>query len=645
MNYGNLAYYILGEVITCILSLILCCNIFVSFSLCERRHRLFMYGGISSFIASFFDILAVYCITYYQQIPVGLCTSVSTIYFLFLCTIPFVLCCYASDIAYSYRHINPFINYINVAIYTVYIVLVLLNIKTGWIFRYDPVEGYIRGPLKYMTYILTVFYSLCTVVMVLSNRKTMARRVFVVFCIYPFISLVLIAVQFFEPKIIMTGIAGFAALFFAYITIQSDLIDFDFVTGLMTENRLKKQITSKKSSGYLYVFSIDNLNVARANMEVTQLNNLLLEIAKKMTKCFERLTFHISSSRFAGLCKSEKDVKKAAAFMADYLASLNNDINSPLPVQLDVYTAAVSFSDNATSYENLMEIINNMFSKSKNEGTRTFQICDEAVISDLNRKRAIHKILKRELNLESEQFQVCFQPIYSLKEKKFTYMEALSRLNNTELGNISPVEFVSIAEAKGLIEKLGFVAFEKVCRFISQNKDLVDAVSINFSACQMTNPNLVNNVLETIDRFGLKPSNIIMEITESIFIENFELVRENMTQLANAGIKFYLDDFGTGYSNLSNVIGLPFSTIKFDRSLVLMMEDNKKAENLFTHLISTFKGADLKILVEGVETNNQNQLVEKAGADYIQGFLYSRPLPENECLELFRNQLKNQAKK
>ncbi len=604
-----------------------------------------MYGGIASFIASFFDILAVYCITYYQQIPVGLCTSVSTVYFLFLCTIPYILCCYASDIAYSFRQINPVINYINGAVYTVYIVLVLLNLKTSWIFRYDPVQGYIRGPLKFMTYILTLYYSLCTVVMVLANRKTMAKRIFVVFCIYPFVSIILIAVQFLEPKIIMTGIAGFAALFFAYITIQSDLIDFDFVTGLMTENRLKKHITSKKNSGYLYVFSIDNLNVIRANMEVTQLNNLLLETGKKMTKCFERLSYHISSSRFAGLCMTEKDVKKAAAFMDDYVAKLNNNMDSVLPVQLDVYTAAISFSDNSTSYENLMEIINNMFSKQKNDGVRKFQICDEAVIVDFDRKRLIHKILKRELKLESKQFQVYFQPIYSLKEQRFTYMEALSRLNSTELGNISPVEFVGIAESKGLIEKLGFVSFEKVCKFISQNKDLVDAVSINFSACQMTNPNLVTNVLETIERFGLKPSNIIMEITESIFIENFELVCGNMTQLANAGIKFYLDDFGTGYSNLSNVIGLPFSTIKFDRSLVLMMEDNKKAENLFTHLISTFKGADLKILVEGVETNNQNQLVEKAGADYIQGFLYSRPLPETECLELFRNQAKNQSKK
>ena len=129
-----------------------------------------------------------------------------------------------------------------------------------------------------------------------------------------------------------------------------------------------------------------------------------------------------------------------------------------------------------------------------------------------------------------------------------------------------------------------------------------------------------------------------MEITESIFIDNYEMVMQNMLALARAGIKFYLDDFGTGYSNLTNVISLPFSTIKMDRSLVLAMEEGQKGVSLFFDLVSTFKGVGFKILVEGVETNNQNYLVERAGVDYIQGFLYSRPLPPDECVELFKRQ-------
>ena len=220
-------------------------------------------------------------------------------------------------------------------------------------------------------------------------------------------------------------------------------------------------------------------------------------------------------------------------------------------------------------------------------------------------------------------------------------MEALSRLNFTEIGNIPPAEFVEVAENRGLIEKLGNLVFEKVCRFISENKDLVPAVSVNFSVYQMVNPNIVETVNSIMKKYDVSPQNIIMEITESIFIDDFNIVLENMKKLSDLGIKFYLDDFGTGYSNLANVVMLPFSAIKIDRSLVLMTEEDKKGERFFSNILSTFKDSNLNILVEGVETSTQNQIVEQAGADYIQGFLYSRAIPEKDCVELFKNQKKS----
>ena len=179
-------------------------------------------------------------------------------------------------------------------------------------------------------------------------------------------------------------------------------------------------------------------------------------------------------------------------------------------------------------------------------------------------------------------------------------------------------------------------AFEKICKFISENKGVVNAVSVNFSVYQISSPNIVDKVLNTIEKFGLSPSNIIIEITESVFIENFELINSNIEKLANAGIKFYLDDFGTGYSNLTTVIALPFSTVKMDRSLVLTMEESNRNYKLVKNLISTFKDANLEVLVEGVETQEQNYLVKNAGADYVQGYLYSKPLSAADCIKLLK---------
>lgn len=154
----------------------------------------------------------------------------------------------------------------------------------------------------------------------------------------------------------------------------------------------------------------------------------------------------------------------------------------------------------------------------------------------------------------------------------------------------------------------------------------------------MMNPETQNFVFSTIKIYGIKPENIIMEITESIFIDDFELIRKRMEEFVKFGIIFYLDDFGTGFSNFANVIRLPFYTIKIDRSFVLMMEKDSEMLKLVKNLISTFKDSNLKILVEGVETEAQDKLVKNAGVDYIQGFLYSKPLSVTSYLELLHRQ-------
>ena len=140
---------------------------------------------------------------------------------------------------------------------------------------------------------------------------------------------------------------------------------------------------------------------------------------------------------------------------------------------------------------------------------------------------------------------------------------------------------------------------------------------------------------------GIKPQNLRLEVTESLAINDMERMKKILGEIKELGITVALDDFGTGYSNLANVVMLPFSAIKIDRSLVLMTEEDKKGERFFSNILSTFKDSNLNILVEGVETSTQNQIVEQAGADYIQGFLYSRAIPEKDCVELFKNQKKS----
>lgn len=636
MEFGISDYYTIGELIACWGAFLICVNTLLSYALYDRRQRFFLYAALSTFFASGFNILSVYNIAHFTEHSHFVCTLITSLYFFTLLVCPFIMTSYVCDFAIQNEKVKKVFNCILGFVQTSYFIFVIINSRTGWIFRFDDELGYVRGPVKNITYILSALYGLTIVTTVLIQRKKLARRIFWVFIIYPFISIFFVAIQFFFPKLLLTGVASFTSVLFAYMTIQSYTMEINIKTGLMTEARLRKRVNIQRKGGVLYVMTIENINMIQSSLDVAELNRMYLLLGEIFMNNFPRNAYILSINRLAAIGKNIDEVKAVSKRVSDNIKRLSTDINSVIPVPIETYSFAIEFSKDDNDYDSLLDLVNSMLVRAKAAQLKSLQICDESVFVERERKRYIYRILKRELTLESEQFQVWFQPIYSIKGKQFEYMEALSRLRNTELGDISPQEFVQVAESRGLIEMLGFVAFEKVCKFISENRETVKAVSINFSVYQMMNPKVVDNVLSTINRFGLSPSNIIMEITESIFIDNYELVMQHMNELARAGVKFYLDDFGTGYSNLTNVISLPFSTIKMDRSLVLAMEEGQKGVSLFFDLVSTFKGVGFKILVEGVETNNQNYLVERAGVDYIQGFLYSRPLPPDECVELLK---------
>lgn len=633
---GDLPYEVMGECVSAILSLVLLINIITSFTWSSKKERYFFIAVLGCFLSCVSDVFSVYTIAHYQLFPIIVCKLISSVYFITLVIIPFALVGYAYEVADPYREKESHFVIVIELIFSAYVIIMLINILTGWVFTFKPGIGYIRGPLKYITYIMSLFAMIVVEIIVFTHRKNMASKVFRTVVLYPVVAIAILLIQFFNPEVLCTGTASIAGLLFAYISVQDELSQYDNETGLMTEKKLEKHLQLKNASGYLYVLSIDNMNSIQCNMQIEQMNQMLLNIGRELTKRFQRYCYHISTDRFAAIGTLE-EVERYAKEISEYIRIVN-ETNPALPYPMEVYCVGVGYSEGENTYANVMEIVNNLLRKCKKEGYSELKLCDDATIQDMERKNVIFKILKRELNLESEQFQVWYQPIYSIKDKKFIYMEALSRLQHTELGNISPAEFIEVAESKGLISQLGQVAFEKICKYISDNRDTVQGVSVNFSIDQMSNPEICRQILDTLSRFKLEPSKIMMEITESLEMYDSDIVQSNMMALSSYGIKFYLDDFGTGFSNLAKVISLPFDTIKFDRSLVLLMDKSSKNYDLFKNFVNTFKTAGFKVLVEGVEDEKQRARVESVSTDYIQGFLLSKPLTGDDCLALLKSQ-------
>ena len=212
--------------------------------------------------------------------------------------------------------------------------------------------------------------------------------------------------------------------------------------------------------------------------------------------------------------------------------------------------------------------------------------------------------------------------------------EALVRWNHPKHGILAPGKFIPLAEETGLILPLGNWVLESACNQIAAWADRTETagvtVSVNISAKQLRQPNFVERVLETLETSGANPHRLELELTESMLLDDVEDIVAKMTQLKSHGLRFSLDDFGTGYSSLSYLKRLPLDQLKIDRSFVRELITDASDRAIAQAIISLSQTMGLKVIAEGVETEEQRELLVDLGCHSYQGFLFSRPVPLEE---------------
>ena len=238
--------------------------------------------------------------------------------------------------------------------------------------------------------------------------------------------------------------------------------------------------------------------------------------------------------------------------------------------------------------------------------------------------------------LKHNNFKLFYQPIWDVKRNRIVSAEGLLRLIDPELGFIGPDEFIPVAEENGTIIDLGHWVFEEACRF-ARNNDVqklgIEWIEINLSVYQLPEKDLPGRFLETAHRYDIQPSFINIEVTETAEADNNAELIERIQNLAKVGFPLSLDDYGTGYSNLTRLMTSKFKNIKLDRSLLLSAEEGEVGQAVLASTYETMNSLSFHTIQEGVETEDQKNLVIKFGAEMIQGFLFSKPIPENDFIE------------
>ncbi|MBB5408309.1 cyclic di-GMP phosphodiesterase Gmr [Paraburkholderia sp. HC6.4b] len=286
--------------------------------------------------------------------------------------------------------------------------------------------------------------------------------------------------------------------------------------------------------------------------------------------------------------------------------------------------------EHGETLESLIRSADTAMYVAKDEGKRTHRVFSP----DMNRRVAEFMWLDTNLRrgLDEGQLALHYQPKLNLATGAVQGAEALVRWNSPERGQIMPAEFIRYAEESGLIGVLGRwvmeTAAKQAARWKAAGYDL--RVAINVSARQLTDTAVVRHFTEALQHASLDPCLVDLELTESCLIENEAAAIELIKQFRQLGAQVHLDDFGTGYSSLSQLGRIPLDVIKLDRSFTGSIHADMKAQALVRSMVAVAQELDFQVVAEGIETEAEEAFMKGLGVDYVQGFLYAKPMPATE---------------
>ena len=603
-----------------------------------RNSRLFLFLLICVLVSSIMDFVSLYFSNFVSitSSTIIICAVADYLYFIFRNITPLIYLLYIVSVTDTWHILQnrKWLKLIFLLPVCVSMVLIFTNPLSHGLFYYDTRFVYHRGPFINILYCISAIYSLYGVIWLhVFRRMLKLEQVFVLASLYPFNIFALI-VQYYYPHYLIEMFMTSLSMLLAMLVIQrpEEMINPELLVGnyLGFNKDVKSAFELNKRFKLIFV-KIVNYKSLSSFLEYATTRMLLRTLCDSLKRIKTNgLNIYYLGNGLFSLNTDENDELLIASRVSDivrekftvkqYGLSLNCCICViRCPEDIENVQGLLNFSNYFYTY---LPDNGEIVELSMEKGNRTFMLRND--IDAIIKEAIVHR-----------SFMMYYQPIYSIKDRRFVSCEALIRLNDEKYGFISPEFLIKSAERNGLIMDVGDIVFDEVCSFINRLKKSgvsLDFVEINLSMAQIIQKDLVDKVLSCLNKYRLRPEDINLEITETMACAAENIVEQNMRVLNKSGISFSLDDYGVGYSNISRILSLPFDIVKIDKSLTDMFDD-EKMNGVIKHTVAMLKSIGVKIVVEGVETVECFEAFEKLGVDYIQGYYFSKPLPESEFVE------------
>lgn len=629
------------DIAALLISIVILCNVFFKQRIKTRVSKSFKILAIDLFLSIIFDILTIFSITYYTYFPVWLNYILNIICLLTYNLLPVFYI--SSIVCATTEEDDPILRKSKIIISVPTIIAILMIITTPLtkgVIYFDEKGVYHANWMIDVLAGIGFVYLIMVIVQGIKKRKSIRFEQTVTILVYTLSNIIALIIVNIWTNTLITLLFASIAVLVTYLSLDNPSEYKDPIMDIYNKKAFLITTAAKFTGNKNFVIlgvQLEGITYLNETLGYNNFNRLLALLAKRLCGiCGRNNVFRISGSKIAILINSEdKDIDDKLLELQLLFSSTTKfrGVEFTPKVKMALFHCPLA-ADNAVKLNDLIfDTLN-----SPETTTGTIIDGDKKMTEKAHREHALSELLKQALS--QNQFEVFYQPIYSIKDKRFTTAEALVRLTNMELGFVSPDEFIPVAEKNGLIHMIGEFVFRSVCKFIINNKlweKGIEYIHVNLSVIQCMQEKLYEQLLGIMDFYGLDYKYIELEVTETAAVVSSDTLMINMKQLMEKNMSFALDDYGMGYSNTTSILKYPFHTIKLDKSIVWAAMKDDKARKLLQHTIAMFRDMGIELVAEGVETKEMAAMLSKMKCDYLQGYLYSKPVKAEEFLKLLQD--------